>query len=80
MLSCGHSICRDCITKHLHPFKKDSMVLCEKCTVSTVAKNLKNSVVLDDLSYCFYEILKNLKKNAQIFETKGSAFNIIKDG
>lgn len=56
------------------------MVLCEKCTVSTVAKNLKNSVVLDDLSYCFYEILKNLKKNAQIFETKGSAFNIIKDG
>jgi len=55
------------------------MVLCEKCTVSTVAKNLKNSIVLDDLSFCFYEILKNLKKNAQIFDTKGRAFNIFND-
>ena len=32
MLNCGHSICKDCVRRHLHPFKKDSMVLCEKCT------------------------------------------------
>ena len=54
------------------------MILCEKCTVSTVAKNLKNSLVLDDLSYCFFKVLNTLKMNRQIFETKGSAFNLIK--
>lgn len=53
MLNCGHSVCKDCIKKHLHPFKKDSMVLCEKCTVSTVAKRMKDSLVLDELVLCF---------------------------
>mmetsp|Transcript_42538 Transcript_42538/g.31147 ORF Transcript_42538/g.31147 Transcript_42538/m.31147 type:complete len:168 (-) Transcript_42538:164-667(-) len=32
MLECGHSVCKDCIKRHLHPFKKDSVVMCEKCT------------------------------------------------
>jgi hypothetical protein len=70
MLNCGHSICKGCITKHLHPFKKDSMVLCEKCTKSTQAKALKESIVLDDLAYNFNELFKKIKFTQQIYDTK----------
>ena len=63
MLQCGHSVCKECITRHLHPFKKDSMILCEKCTKSTIAMQLKDSVVLDNLVFNFSELVKILKTN-----------------
>lgn len=45
----------------MHPFKKDSMILCEKCTKSTIAKTLKDSVVLDNLVFNINEIIKRIK-------------------
>jgi hypothetical protein len=63
MLECGHSVCKNCIAKHLHPFKKDSMILCEKCTKSTVARRLKDSLVIEELVLCFGEIMRIITKN-----------------
>ena len=54
----------------MHPFKKDSMVLCEKCTKSSVAKRLKESPVIDELVMCFGEVFRIIKNNEIIYQTK----------
>ena len=38
MLSCGHSICPSCLTKHSDPKSKDSIVFCEDCKLETKNK------------------------------------------
>jgi len=37
------------------------MILCEKCTHATVAKKLKQSVVLDDLAFNFEQVVDVLR-------------------
>jgi len=49
------------------------MILCEKCTHSTVARNLTNSVVLDDLAFNFCEVVRVLKDNIEAFDDPKAA-------
>ena len=51
------------------------MILCEKCTKSTVAKHLKDSMVLEDLVFNFGEILKRIKQTHTLYDTQGRNLN-----
>lgn len=49
-LTCGHSICITCFTKHSDPNSKDSLVFCEECKLETKNKNMrKDSKFVFDL-------------------------------
>lgn len=69
-MECGHSVCRPCIKKHVHPFKKDSMILCEKCTRPTIATLLKESPAIDELVYNISMVKKFLFKNERLHTNK----------
>ena len=44
MLTCGHSICEECMHKHSDPKSKEAIVFCEECKQETKNRQLTKSL------------------------------------